>query len=588
MTSTANHAAAQLDRWQIYDTEIEVTTERGRERRKVWDPHPGQLAIEESPARNKVATCGRRFGKSDLGGKRLVPPAFLAYYRQDLLRTTNKAMIYWIVGPEYSDAEKEFRVLWNTLVSLGVPFDKPGSYYDAVGGNMHLSLWQGAYQVHAKSAKYPDTLVGEGLSGVIMAEAAKQKPSVWTKHVRPTLGDFTGWSLHTSTPEGKNHFHDKFQMGQDPNNPEWESWRMPSWANPYVYTRTGRLIALGKLPPETPIPDHEYTLDRHVTIMQQLMRENPTVSPFKIVADHKLRVDQEVIELAADMSIESFNQEIGADFTEYVGKVFKDWDEEYHVADLVDYNVKQFGTYFNPNYETYAAADYGYTNPNVWLVIQIGKWGEVNVLREIYMPGLTADAFADEIRRQMCNPPNLRIFYPDPADPMSSETLSQKLGIRAAGGTGGEKRIRLNLIRQFLKRGRNDPTDLTGMGWRPQLMFDRSCANARREMEAYRYPDSTDKPNPSSLIYEEPLKKDDHVPEALGRFFVGHYGEKALVNERAGTRISKANIEQQRTNRERRSTNAPKDIKYQRLTAGEPDAYQYKNPDVGWGKELLD
>ncbi|AHN84020.1 terminase large subunit [Mycobacterium phage Hawkeye] len=568
--------AAQIDRWRIYDTEIPVHTERGVEMRKVWDPHSGQLRITESRARNRVASCGRRFGKSDVGGKELVPYGFMAYYRQKLLHDTGKAMIYWIVGPEYSDAEKEFRVLWNTLTALGVPFDKPGSYYDAVGGNMHLSLWHGAFQVHGKSSKYPDTLVGEGLSGVIMAEAAKQKPSVWTKHVRPTLGDYTGWSLHTSTPEGKNHFHDKFQMGQDPNNPEWDSWRMPSWVNPYVYTITGRRIASGELPADTPIPDWEFTLDRDVTIMQQIMRENPTVSPFKIVEANNLRVDKEVIELAGDMSIESFNQEIGADFTEYVGKVFKDWDEEYHVGDLE----------FNPNWETYGACDYGYTNPNVWLLIQVGPWGEINVLREIYMEGLTADQFALEIKRQRLNPPGLHIFYPDPADPSSSRVLEDKLGIRAAGGTGGEKKIRINLIRQFLKRGRNDANDPSGAGWRPQLMFDRSCVQGRREMEAYRYPDSTDKPNPSSLIYEEPLKKDDHVPEALGRFFAGRYGPSALIREDAGgSRVSKANVDTVHAGRERRSSNAPKDIQYQRVTSNEPNAYQYKQVSTGWASE---
>ena len=570
--------AAGLDRWAIYDHEYTVHTEFGPVQRKIWDPHPGQLAIEESSARNQVASCGRRFGKSDLGGKRLVPPVFLAHSRQDLLHKTGKSMIYWIVGPEYSDAEKEFRVLWNTLETLGVPFDKPGSYYDAVGGSMHLSCWNGAYQVHAKSSKYPDTLVGEGLHGVVMAEAAKQKPSIWTKYIRPMLGDHNGWSLHTSTPEGKNHFYDLFEQGQDPNNPTWASWRMPSWVNPYVYTETGRLIANGKSPLTIDqIPDYEYTLDSHVAIMQQMMRDNPSVSPFKIVEELKLRVAPEIIELAGDMSIESFNQEIGADFTEYVGKVFKDWDEEYHVGDLE----------FNPNWATYAAVDYGFTAPNVWLLIQEGPWGEINVLREIYMPGLTADDFADEIRRRGLNPDGLRIFYPDPAEPDRSRILSDRLGLVAAGGTGGEKRIRIDLIRQFLKRGRTDPTDPQGINWRPQLMFDRSCTHSRREMEAYRYPDSKDKPNPSSLIYEEPLKKDDHVPEALGRFFIGHFGEGALINEQSqGTRVSSMNLDTMHAGQERRSRNAPKDERYQRMLDHEPEAYQYKRRQqvqVGYG-----
>ena len=483
-----------------------------------------------------------------------------------------------------SDAEKEFRVLWGLIDRLQMPLDRPGSYNDPIGGSMHISLWGGAYQVHCKSSKYPDQLVGERLRGVILAEAAKQKPSIWVKYVRPMLNDFKGWSLHTSTPEGKNHFHEKFEMGQNPSYPDWDSWRMPSWVNPYVYTETGRLIALGELPRDTPIPPEELTLDEHVAIMQRLMRENPNLSPSAIVELNNLQVNSEIADLAGEMSIEAFNQEIGADFTEFVGQVFKDYDENYHVGDLE----------FNPDWETYGACDYGFSNPNVWLLIQVGPWGEINVLREIYMSGLTDEEFADEIRRQQLNPPQLHIFYPDPEDPSATRVLEERLGIKANSATGGELRIRLNLIRVALKRGR---TDLRGNRdrqlsysleeglayteqpdlWRPQLMINRSCPNLRREMEAYRYPEAKDSNVETSVAkYENPLKKDDHAPEALGRFFKGYFGDGNIIDERSsGTRISTAGIATIRDGRSRRSPNAKLD-KYQRLQAHEPNAYQYK------------
>lgn len=462
-----------------------------------------------------------------------------------------------------SDAEKEFRVLWNLINRLGMPLDRPGSYNDPIGGSMHISLWGGAYQVHCKSSKYPDQLVGERLNGVILAEAAKQKPSIWVKYVRPMLNDFKGWSLHTSTPEGKNHFYEKFELGQNPSYPDWESWRMPSWVNPHVYQETS---------------------DQDVSIMQSIMRQEPQLSPREIVEREGLQVCPEIADLAGEMSIEAFNQEIGADFTEYVGQVFKDYDENYHVGELE----------FNPNWETYGACDYGFSNPNVWLLIQVGPWGEINVLREIYMSGLTDEEFADEIRRQQLNPPQLHTFYPDPEDPSATKVLEEKLGIRGMTGTGGELRIRLNLIRVALKRGR---TDLRanrdrqlryaledGLAyseqpdvWRPQLMIDRSCRNLRREMEAYRYPEAKDGNVETSVAkYENPLKKDDHAPEALGRFFKGYFGDGNIIDERAaGARISTAGIATVRDGRSRRSSNAKLD-KYQRLQDHEPVAYQYK------------
>lgn len=148
-----------------------------------WRPHPGQLLVAESTARHRVAACGRRFGKSYIGGHELIPECLYTYTQQKRLHEEMKRREFWIVGPEYSDSEKEFRVLWNQLVRLEVPMDKPGSYNDPIGGSLHISCFDGAFQVHGKSAKYPATLVGEGLSGVIMAEAAKLKAKIGRAHV---------------------------------------------------------------------------------------------------------------------------------------------------------------------------------------------------------------------------------------------------------------------------------------------------------------------------------------------------------------------------------------------------------------------
>lgn len=470
-----------------------------------WQPHPGQLLIAESAARHRVASCGRRFGKSDVGGHELVPEALYTYTQKSRLEAEMKRREFWIVGPQYTDAEKEFRVLYNELSRLEVPFDKPGTYYDATGGSMHISLWNGRFQVHAKSAQYPESLVGEALSGVIMAEAAKLKPIVWTKYIRPTLADFNGWSLHTSTPEGKNHFYEKWKMGQDPNIPDWASWRMPSWVNPYVY----------KSP----------TKAAHVKRLQDIMRiseslMDPTYHPEpgeeisllrRLCDRHGLLVDDEILDLMDDMTEEAFNQEIGADFTEFVGRVFKEFDEDVHVGDLV----------YNPGWKTYAGVDYGFTNPNVWLLIQVGPWGEINVLDEIYEPGLTADEFADLILDRGLCPPGMINFFPDPSSPGDSKILEGKLRVPAGGSTGGEIKHRLDAIRKALKeyplhvpRGHVDR--------RPQIMWDRRCKMSIYEMNEYRYPDK--KEQSSTDAQENPMKKDDHTPEALGRFFKGLFG----------------------------------------------------------------
>lgn len=503
--------------------------------RVAWSPHDGQVQVLDSPARHRVWCAGRRTGKSELGAHVLLPPALATRTVAGDWLKKGKRREYWIVGDEYVTADKEFRVLWALIKSLGIKMDS-GSHHAMDGKNQSvISLWNGAFFVATQSGKYPENLVGEALQGVLMVEAAKSKPSLWQKHIRPMLNDYGGWSLHTSTPEGDNHFKDKFEYGQDPYRADWASWRMPAWRNPFVYTDTGRHGGLI-------IPDEELTIDGDVKYLLQQLEDHPGASAAQICYTNGLRIDHEIIELADDLSIELFKQEVMADFSVFVGQVFKNYDEEYHVADL----------HFNEDWETYAATDYGFTNPNVWLLIQVGPWGEINVLAEIYEPQLTADAFADEIIRRRTregvpfNPPGLRMVYPDPADPMSSKTLSDRLKVSIAGGTGGELNIRINLIRQFLKQGRLDYekselNETNGTVWRPRLMIDRSCTMLRKDMLAYRYPERKEDAETSRDRFELPLKRDDHGPEALGRFAVGRFGPGALTVS-GGTRVRRANI----------------------------------------------
>ncbi|QNJ55312.1 terminase [Gordonia phage LittleFella] len=495
-----------------------------------WNPHRGQLLIAESKARHRVASCGRRFGKSDVGGHELVPEALMTRLLKDKLKREMKRREFWIVGPEYSDSEKEFRVLWNELTRLEVPMDHPGSYNDPIGGNMHISLWDGAFQVHAKSAKYPATLVGEGLSGVIMAEAAKMKQLVWVKYIRPTLADFNGWSLHTSTPEGKNHFYDLWQQGRDPGNPDWASFRMPSWINPYVYKTPTKLKDVKRLQEmmasdfiKNMMDDAKGDMDeeiRRVGILQTICRK------------YDLAVDPEILDLMSSMSMPSFNQEIGAEFTDFVGRVFKDFDEEIHVGDLR----------YEPGWPTFAAVDYGYRNPNVWLVIQVGPFGEINVLRELYVREHTTVEFAHEIKARGLDK-GVQAIYPDPSDPDNSNILMDELNIPWRAHTGGDLNHRLDAIRRALKEWnthvpRGFKSDGVRSDRRPQIMWDRSCTMSIYEMNEYRYPE--EKELNSVPGQEKPLKKDDHSPEALGRFFAGHF---STPQEDAGpSRVTRAQI----------------------------------------------
>ena len=560
MTATADY----IDPWLLYEHP-----------NVGWNPHDSQVEVLDSFARHRVWCAGRRTGKSELGGHIFLPEIYLTKSVAREWLKEGKRREFWIVGDEYVTAEKEFRVIWHLCKNLGMPFDR-GSHHSIDGKSQSvLSLWGGAFLLITQSAKYPENLVGEALCGVEMVEAAKSKPSTWQKYVRPMLNDYGGWSLHTSTPEGKNHFYEKFEMGQDEYQPDWASWRMPAWRNPFVYTEAGRERARTRGVGTTGlyIPEEQWTRDGDIKFLLQQKEDHPGDSAAKIAAINGLQIDSEILSLADELTTELFKQEVMADFTEFVGQVFKEYDEEYHVGRLE----------FNPDWNTFAAVDYGFTNPNVWLLIQEGPWGEINVLDEVYESGLTADAFAEEIKRRGLNPPGLRVFYPDPASPGDSQVLKDKLELDIGNGTGGELKTRLNLIRQRLRAGRLDYahtelSDRNANEWRPQLMFDRRCVRTRADFMAYRYPERKEDMETSTDRMELPMKKDDHGPEALGRFMVGRYGAGSLTRG-LGSRVTKGNAGRTR-GKSKRSSNAgayPPPVAAKSMRAMTPVSNGYPN-----------
>lgn len=516
-----------MNKWEVLDAKY--TDSVGKER-TVFAPTDVQLEWCEDCHKFIVVTAGRRTGKSNWVGHEFLPEVKRARKMQTWLHDEGKRLEFWSVGPKYSDSEKPFRVFYNKCKALGMPFDKPGTYYSREAGAMTVSLYDGAFIYSAKSAQYPDTLVGEGLSGVHIEEAAKMKEGVWTQMIMPSLADFGGWAKFTSTPEGKNWFYQLHMKATRPANLGWSAYRVPAWKNPTVY--------------KTP------TVDEHVTRMLHIMNDHPELTSFEIIKMENLVINEMIAQEANDMTIPFFQQEIGAQFTDFVGKVFKEFDEETHVRDLP----------FNPGWETIAAVDYGYRNPNVWLLIQIGPWGEINIVDELYQEDLAPDEFAQEILRRGLCPDIATEFYPDPASPGDTKTLEnifRRAGkrIRARPHTGGELSNRLNLIRLALK-DRMPDYELSKAGWtttslpaegprppdirRPRLMISTRCPKSIYEFSEYRYPDKKDEQaETSTKRYDLPMKKDDHTPEAVGRFLAGKYHEAARQYG-SGTRVSRA------------------------------------------------
>jgi hypothetical protein len=435
-----------------------------------YNPFEGQLDIHRSKARHKGVSNGRRWGKTLVGGKEIEPTAFV-------LNRLGQPQRGWIVGPNYTDCEKEFRVVWDTFKKLEVDKTALKWVNNPDSGNMHITTAWG-WDLQCRSAAHPESLVGEGLDFVLLVEAGRLTRRTFSQYIRPALSDKRGWSLSTGVPEIASDvslLYWAYTRGQDEARTQWASWRRPSWTNTVVFPGG--------------------------------------------------RNDPEILDAEDDLTEDEFRRQYGGEFVERVGLVMKEWEDDIHLANLK----------YNPEWPLYASVDYGYTNPFVWLWIQVDPDDNVYVLGEHYIQLQDTEEIAKNTLKVHPLVDKLVAFYPDPAEPDDTNILSRTLKKPARQNTGGELKTRIGLIRRALKV----PEHEVYGPQQPGLLIDRSCTKLRWEMaEGYRWPQHKDEATKNDS--ENPMDKDNHGPEALGRFFKGYFdivGDKKLKSRQRKLRI---------------------------------------------------
>jgi hypothetical protein len=174
--------------------------------------HKRQMEIVRSPARFKIAVCGRRFGKTRLG---VVACLETALTRQPA----------WWIGPDYPTAS----IGWREL--LGLAQQIPGT---EIQRGERIAEFPGGGWVQVRSAWDPDALRGEGLKRVVVDEAALIAEEAWTQALRPALSDKQGDAFFLTTPKGRNWTYRLWLRGQDTTDADYASWNLPTWENPFI------------------------------------------------------------------------------------------------------------------------------------------------------------------------------------------------------------------------------------------------------------------------------------------------------------------------------------------------------------------
>lgn len=189
-----------------------------------WEPHPTQREWLLSEARTKVASCGRRWGKTEAAAIDAITMA--------IARPGSRQIV---VAPTYDQSRLIFDAV--ERLAMASPVTRPLA---KVARTPYPRLSLGGSTIMARTADEDGrNLRGHSADRVIIDEAAYVRDSVVTEVIAPMLADRNGSLVMISTPFGKNHFYRAFVRGVESrrstvNGQETASFTFPCWANPHI------------------------------------------------------------------------------------------------------------------------------------------------------------------------------------------------------------------------------------------------------------------------------------------------------------------------------------------------------------------
>jgi len=290
----------------------------------------------------------------------------------------------------------------------------------------------------------------------------------WGQILEPTLAFRKGKALFISTPVGYNHFKGIYDKGLLLND-TWKSWRFTSYENPYL--------------------DKEWI-------------------------DKKKK----------ERTPEAFATEYLADFKQYYGLVYKDFQKEVHVIE--PFNIPE-------SWQCYRAIDFGSTNPTACLWIAVDNDENWFIYLEHYETGQTIDYHAGCINSQTKR--SIVSSYGDPSGAQWIQEFAQRgIYITPANkevGTNFNSWVRFGIekISEKLKaipghlvslphRGQTSGT----LGHMPTLFIFSSCNATIHEFETYRWKEKSVSQAQDLNEPDVPEKANDHAMDALRYFAVSY------------------------------------------------------------------
>ena len=415
-------------------------------------PHPQQKKLHDDGHRYIVVCAGRRFGKSVFARQHCILNALYG-----------EPGLYYIVNPTYRQGKS---IHWHEL-KKEIPRELI-TYKNEQEMSIHLV---NGSRIEIKGADNEDSLRGVGLKGVVIDEAADQKPLVWREILQPTLLDSKGWAVFIGTPKGFNWFYDLYLRGKKGTkkyDKEWSSYQFTSY-------------------------------------------QNPTLPGVKREVD-KLKKEAELAKKG-----DTFAQEYLAEFRKYSGLIYRAFDRDIHVIDPID---------IDENWEMYRAMDFGFDNPTVCLWIAVSSDAKWYIVDEYYETKQSSDYHVGIILSKSSHHQNQVATYGDPSAPQIMNDWAEKglyvTGARRDSGTNRGEWVGhgLDIVQEKLK--------VSSLDKKPGLYVFKGCENIIDEFQKYKWKEEKDeqlnKPG-------RPEKANDHCMDALRYFAVSYRGRQDIQIE---------------------------------------------------------
>lgn len=180
------------------------------------DLHPAQQQILFSPARFRVASCGRRFGKT------MMAAVWLTIYDGGSALAGKRCA--WF-APTYKQMIEIWHQFNRSLTDVIERSSRTEMRIELVTGGI-IECWTLEDIDAGRGRKYHRVVIDEAAHARLLREA-------WEQSILPTLTDYRGEAIIVSTPNGLNYFYELWQRGQR-GDEGWASFQMPTTVNPYI------------------------------------------------------------------------------------------------------------------------------------------------------------------------------------------------------------------------------------------------------------------------------------------------------------------------------------------------------------------